>query len=431
MASRIDPGALIASALAHCVLVAAGASLFAGRVLFAPPADDVEVVLEEVPSARGDGVSAARGEDRTASEVEERDPRVEPPAPRGGAVARPDRDRSGRGGPRQGERAANLASNVDPLTLERDPLNHPLRSETQRLRSGRQRRSWDDRRATPNPMELDFVATGKGRVAERRPFASATPDRGALHGGAPTLAGAAPGAPSYDGWEGRAGAARSGGPATDPAGLSGRARGDNHYLHAEVMTARPSVPASRAAVPAAEHAFPSDVVESRQRVASRVVALMQASTLGGEQAAGVGGTDAPLPPAAGSGSGQGSRAEPWGQGLGRGDPYSDREEAFFRRVRSRIARALENAFPRWAIAEGRGGLVIFDLALGNDGRIESVALVRPSGIEEYDLNVLRAVRGLGGFGPIPAAFASRLRFTYDSRNPIVGRNGPGPGRVAN
>jgi TonB family protein len=94
--------------------------------------------------------------------------------------------------------------------------------------------------------------------------------------------------------------------------------------------------------------------------------------------------------------------------------------------------ALRGTFPRWAIAEGRGGLVVFDLALFEDGRVASVSVVRPSGVEEYDRNVVHVVRGMTGFGrvPVPLGPGAVFRISYDSRNPAVGRSGPGPGHLS-
>ena len=74
-----------------------------------------------------------------------------------------------------------------------------------------------------------------------------------------------------------------------------------------------------------------------------------------------------------------------------------------------------------------------DLALFEDGRVASVSLVRPSGVDEYDRNVVHVVRRMPTFGRVPPALGASavFRISYDSRNPAVGRSGPGPGRVSN
>jgi TonB family protein len=183
-------------------------------------------------------------------------------------------------------------------------------------------------------------------------------------------------------------------------------------------------------VPAPERERPSDTVDSRQRIASRVAALLDASTMGGPGSAGLGGEPAPAPAAVGNGASVGARSQPSGGG-GQGDP-DDPSFGFYRNVIAQLERALRNTFPTWAIAEGRGGLVVFDLALYEDGRVASVSVVRASGVDEYDRNVVHVVRGMRSFGRVPAPLgpSAIFRISYDSRNPAVGRNGPGPGHLA-
>lgn len=428
----MGPGALVASALVHCFLVACGAYLWSSRASL--PAEDVlvELAVEEAhPAEPAEGRETPDG--RATSDTQRlRDPEAPAIPPGGEARARPDVAARGRGGSLDGQRATNLSSRVAPLTLERNPLNHLERSELARLRTARHRRSWDDRRATPNPMELDFVASGRGRLAMRRPLAPSSPNQGAAHGAMPTLEGASPGSASGAGWEGPLGAAHAGGRATPSAGLPLAERGPLNRISAQVMTARPWLPATRAAVEAPTHERPSDTVDSRQRIASRVAALLDASALGGTAPTGVGGEPAPGAPAVGNGPSVGSRSLPSGRGAGQGDPGDDPSLGYYRSVIARLERALRDTFPRWAIAEGRGGLVVFDLTLSADGRVARVAVVRASGVVEYDRNVVRVVNGMPGFGPVPAVLgpSAVLRISYDSRNPVVGRSGPGPGHLS-
>ena len=73
--------------------------------------------------------------------------------------------------------------------------------------------------------------------------------------------------------------------------------------------------------------------------------------------------------------------------------------------------------------------MIFELALLADGRVERVRMVRPSGIAEYDGNVLTGVRRIPTFGPLPKALGARALITmsYTALNHIISREGPGPG----
>jgi TonB family protein len=88
-----------------------------------------------------------------------------------------------------------------------------------------------------------------------------------------------------------------------------------------------------------------------------------------------------------------------------------------------------DAFPDWAIAEGIGGVTIVGLTLDQNGRVSALSIVRPSGIAEFDRNLLAAIRRDAPYGPLPAAAGARLRvnIAFDAMNPVVGREGVGPG----
>lgn len=410
--------------------MAAGAWLLSTHRTSTPPTVE-QIFIEAAEETQEPGGAAPVGDRASRTERLPDEPK---PLPQSNARAtpRPDTPTRGRGAPSRGERATNLASSVDPLTLQRDTPNHLEQSQVQRLRTARRRQSWDDRRATPHPMELSFVASGKGRLALRRPVSELSPSAGALSPNPPQAVGASAGAASEGGSEGLPGARVVGQPAHITAGAPGQPSRGRPRLSAPILLARPSVPAARAAVPAEQRARPNDTTESDQRVALRVASLLQASTLGGDAMEGVGGE--PGPGAAGSGEGQlgGARAQAAGSGNGLGEPTSDPAlDPFYRGLRVRVERALEDTFPHWAKLEGRGGLVVFEFTLDNAGRIASVSVVRPSGIAEFDRNVVLAVRQLPAFGRIPAGLAARaIRFTFDEQNPAVGRRGPGPGHVA-
>lgn len=423
---RSEPGALIASVLVHVTLIASGAWVLTSRNV--PPEElaSIDIVVDSPPGDGSAAIGVGRSPGPPVPVPEER-----PDAPTGGGqhLARPDSGKPGRGGIRPGERASNLSSSIDPLTLERDPLNHFGKSEVQRLRVGRVRRSKDDRRATPNPMQLEFVASGRGHQNLRRPVAATAPSRGGALGGVPLRAGTVLGGGEGDRPMLAQGSQDLGG---DPRPAQGTDTppGNDHRASAAIVNARPAVVQGRASVPASERGQASDTVDSRQRVAARVAGLLQASTLGGEAATGVGGDVGPSAPAVGGLTGGGSRSTPAGSGRGADLAADPGLQGFYRHVLSELDRVLEDAFPYWAIVEGRGGLVVFDLTLLEDGRVAHVAVVRPSGIAEYDQNVVTSVRKVASFGPVPDEFGARavLRINWDSINPVIGRHGPGPGR---
>lgn len=425
--SRIGPGALIASVFAHSTLLACGAWMLSDRSSTETLELSVELTSETLP---GPGSIEVGIGTRPSPSVLAPESPPEALDPGGTQRARPDSGVPGRGGTRTGQQATNLSSSIDPLTLERETLNRLNLSEVQRLRVARLRRTKDDRRATPNPMELDFVASGPGWHKIRRSPARTSPSRGGAVGGVPGVAGSAPGADPGEIALLKAAAQTAGSEPRTALGANTK-EGKDFRHSAAVATVRPAVTQDRASVPAEHLGRASDTVDSRQRVTARSDALLQASTLGGNVLAGVGGEPARGPPAVGGGRGTGSRSTPSGVGRGNVPELVDDRglQGFYRRVLSRLGGALSDAFPYWAIAEGRGGLVVFDLTLLEDGRVAQVSVVRPSGIAEYDANVIQGVRQIRSFGRVPSALGSRavLRINWDSMNPVVGRNGGGPG----
>jgi len=351
----------------------------------------------------------------------------------GGPLERhPDTAHAGHGGSVAAHDAAtNLASSIDPLTLERDPLTHPDRSQVSRLRTANERRSLDDHRATPNPMQLTFLATGRGAVRERRDAGQAS--RGSVAGGSSAAVGAALGSASLD--TGMDSSVVAGGMvdgervAQNKMGAASAAPGATEAHGAAVLLARPWVMRARPALPTETRDRPNDTTDSSQAVASRVAALIHASTLGGPTGPGVGGEPAPGTPGRSGTEGQGSRTSPSGFGPGPDTLNDPGIQGYIAGLKKRVDDELTRAFPEWAIAEGRSGHIIFEMALGADGKLERVRLVRPSGIGEYDGNVMTGVRRIASFGPLPRALGQRALITmsYDSLNHVISRDGPGPG----
>ncbi|HEY0468255.1 MAG TPA: hypothetical protein VGC79_28855, partial [Polyangiaceae bacterium] len=171
----VGSGAFATSLVAHGLLLTCGALLishsFRARSSAQPvrvtPTVEVEVELPSFDPSASD----------QERESEEPVPEPESAEPGGGPLTRhPDTERAGRGGSKTApEAATNLDSHIDPISLETDALTHLDRSQVQRLRTASSRRSWDDHRSTPTPMQLTFLATGKGRVAERRALAANAP----------------------------------------------------------------------------------------------------------------------------------------------------------------------------------------------------------------------------------------------------------------
>lgn len=434
MARRlVGSSAFATSIVAHGLLLATGALLLSHSLtrnttrlvkVPAPVASEVEVDLPAF------GFSLAEP-DRDSPTPPSAEPT--PPTRGGGALERhSDTERAGHGGSRTAEQAAtNLASSIDPITLETDQLTHLDRSQVSRLRTAQERRSWEDHRSTPNPMQLTFLATGPGAVRERRFVGAST--QGSIAGATPTAQG---GVIGTDGNDAEAGVASAQG--SDQAGerdphtqqgaataAKSAARGNG----AEVLLARPWVMRARPALPTEIRERPNDTADSSEAVASRVAALIHASTVGGPQGPGYGGEPVGGLPGRGGDAGMGSRAPASGFGPGPDALNDPGIQGYIAGLKQRVDDQLKRAFPDWAIEAGKSGHVIFELAVLADGRVEHVRLVRPSGIDEYDGNVMNGVRKIPSFGPLPKALGQRALITmsYDSLNHVIGREGPGPG----
>src|SRR5690606_25534346 len=160
------------------------------------------------------------------------------------SLARPDR----RENDRDSAQALKRADRETQIAVDREVRTQTEQSQLQRLRTSRRRQSLDDRRATPNPMQLTFVVSGPGERLERRPSRPTEPARGHRAGSQPSRRGSAPGNPTPAG----VGELMSGG---KPGSLERHAVGvpdgtGAPSLRARVITARPAVKQARAAVPA-------------------------------------------------------------------------------------------------------------------------------------------------------------------------------------
>jgi TonB family protein len=436
MARRlVGSGALVTSIVAHALLLGCGALVLShslaehGRTAkpaLAAPAPEVEVEVD-LPSFTNSS-SAPERDSRELPETTE----LAPVAGGGPLERHPDTEHAGRGGSRSASQAAtNLSSSIDPITLETDPLTHLDRSQVSRLHTAGERRSWDDHRSTPNPMQLTFLATGPGAVRERRAVAPGT--RGSVAGAVPTpFGGAVGGSPTEAalGAEAAAGTTLAG--RLDPSvqqGAPSAAPSSARSKGAEVLLARPWVMRARPALPTEVRERPNDTTDSSEAVAARVAALIHASTVGGPQGPGVGGEPSGGQPGRGGEQGIGSHAAASGFGPGPDALNDPGIQGYIASLKQRVDDKLVRAFPDWAIEEGRSGHVIFEFAVLADGRVERVRLVRPSGINEYDGNVLSGVRQIPSFGPLPRALGHRALITmsYDALNRVIGRDGPGPG----
>jgi len=432
-------GSLVTSVLLHAGVLASGAWLLSRSLASDASASKgatlVEVAL--VDDAAGALPGSTFGE-VVGVPVPTPAPEPREPPPNGGErMPRPDLERIGRGGEPTGAHALNLAASIDDVTLEREIINALHRSQTQRLQTSDKRMSVDDRRATPEPMTMTFVASGEGARAERRPVARFEPSRGELGTELPRSRGGTLGGPRESNGvvaTTAAGAVQEGSRSEQPsaAGITDGARDRDARASAAVTLARPLVPPARAALPTETRGRPNDIVDSPQEVATPAQSVLDASTAGGERGADRGGERGAGRAGAGAPGTAGSRSEAAGFGPGPRRAASDdpRVTSYFREMVNRVD--WQRAFPSWAIADGRGGVAVVGATVLADGRVTDVRILRASGIAEFDRNLVDAVQRAAPFGPLPKSVGSSVRvsMSFDALNPAVGRIGPGRGRAA-
>lgn len=363
-------------------------------------------------------------------------PEGTPPDAHGGAtIARVDTGNLGRGGQATGARAVNLAAIDEEVRLSPDLASRLDRDQHQRLKTSTFRTTREDRRSTTHPMEVTFLATGRGEHPERRPSASSDPSRGSLASPRPaSVIGGHPGTRELEALEGPGatpGASRSGQLVASPGvGVRAGLPGTRHSEAARIALGRPAVAEGPPSVTATFRGRPNDTVDSDQEVASLVQSAVHASFAGGLAGAGRGGSNGPAPdPGAGGAEGRGSIARTMGPGDGDVFDWNTNDPTlvpYFRKIHAKVDPLWKDAFPRSALLELKQGTVILELTIALDGNVRvGWPPARPSGIDEFDKNCAEAVRRAGPFDPIPAAlrakgFSSlRIRAPFVEKNPIV------------
>lgn len=403
---------LVLSALVHGIVYGVMPTTWASREA---PALFVDVTIDGSGSERGmAGVDRIPGHQRASSEV------VRP----GGssASANVDARRRGGGGERSGGRdVIRLVTASAEITLVDAPLDAPDRSQIQRIATDRTRASWDARRATPNPNDDPFLASGDGAHRERRAPSAVDAREGALR--APlasregTLAGAGPGAPASRTrfvapspvheparGDGALGATRGAAHASPGVGIvSGRGLAETP--RAAVASGRPPVDRGPAATLADDEGRVRDDTDSELLAASLVEARVDASRRAGlEPLGGRGGEPGGSEEGSGGARGPGGLASPWGPGGG-AHPALDTSDARYLRwlltQRRRIERRL--VFPRERQLARDQGTSVVRLTVRRDGSLaRPPRVIRTSGYADLDRAALVAVRASLPFEPIPS-----------------------------
>ncbi len=359
----------------------------------------------------------------------------DPVRPAGGdAVAHLDTGESGAGGDVAVDAPAlNLANKNDLVRLSPDEVSRLDRDQIQRIRTGNERASWEDRRATTHPTELTFLATGLGKHEERRAVSAANPSRGAVSANAAEVRGGELGAPANETATRsneatpRIGMAVLGSLGSSPGvGIREAQIGLDHRASAAVAHARPDLVEGPVATPALLRGRARDEADTDQEVATAVRALVHASTAGGARGIGRGGNGAGGDPGAGAESGKGSHARTLGLGVGDWldfDTNDPRLLPYFRHLHAKIDPLWRSAFPKEALAELKQGTVILDFTIHQDGSVSVTwPPTRPSGIDEFDRKCADAIRRAGPFEAIPSELGTaplHIRAPFTARNPII------------
>jgi TonB family protein len=319
--------------------------------------------------------------------------------------------RSGKGGATASDgRALLLFSFVSPLTLQDTDLNNVQQNQVQRIATSPLRATQEQRRATPNPDQAVFLASGRTGHPERRApadhdaqqgghSAARAPQREARPEARPRLAASAPTPaserPQKEGLR-------------TPRGIA-RGQGRTAQLEAAVQFARPNVDRGPAATPAeANDAKVRDNHDAELLAAALQRSIVDSSSQRAAQhAAGIGG-ESGIQGLSAEGDGRGARARPYLPGPGNAsalDTSDKRYVRWFLEQKERVQNELVFPLPR-ALAKDQG-VSIYRIVVRRDGRLaDAPRLVRSSGFRDFDEAAVVAIRRALPFSPLPEQLIS-------------------------
>lgn len=339
-----------------------------------------------------------------------------------------------------------LMHRADGVLLFDSPLNNVAAAQSQRIRTARDRATLERRRATPNPNDDVFLASGPGAHQERRPVSAIDSATGARVAPTASVAGAAPSearpgsSASPDrasGAEpGSAGATRASAASAEERGTEqaspGRGilggEGTQRSEAARVATARPSVDEGPAATQAeAESSRVRDQSDAELLARSMEQSWVEATARRGPRdGAGAGGVGGGGAPGSGGGRREGGRAAAYGPGDGDYDAL-DTSDPRYRRwfvgLRRRVYDALR--FPRERALAMDQGVSVYRIVVRRDGTlVGEPEPLRPSGFPDIDQAALAAIHAAAPFAPLPDDIAPgqpqiRVRLPIELSNPMV------------
>jgi len=297
---------------------------------------------------------------------------------------------------------------ASPVTLQDTDLNNLAANQAQRIKTASDRASEEQRRATPQPRDEVFLASGDVGHRERRtpshhdsaagaPSATKAAEAGATEHreGVGTTAHVAESAPS-----------RSGDDASRPAAGIQQGQGRRESERARVAFARPNVDRGPSATT-------SEAQDSRVRDdmnAELLAARMQRSMIdaslarGDANAQGHGGRDAGRTGTARGDHGDGSTALPFTPGEGRDgvlDTQNGRYVRWFVQQKARVEAGLVFPLAR-AIAKDQGTSLYRVIVSRSGAMMGAPHLLRSSGYADFDAAARAAIRKAAPFPPLPS-----------------------------
>ncbi|MGZ3475225.1 MAG: hypothetical protein ACXWUG_13690, partial [Polyangiales bacterium] len=378
VAGLLSLGAHVAIALVSVVLVAGG---FGSAPAPAPverqyplPDPDAPIVVEFAPMNTSADLSLTKTEDGES--------KVEPPPVQmaaGAKFAHID-DGKGKGGDGHSDPARNLAAHAEEHTTV-DKIRDAVDAEQEnRLKSAKERKSHVDLRIALEPMELSFVASGKGFRYERHPVAKSDSSLGFASGKGTALGGAqlGSGVPIEGvGGQKNPGTASVGGMEASPA--KGAAYGQPvvgmpQVVGANVAKARPNVDkGKKPSVTSNAPGSPADTIDGDQAIADAMKSLVSMSTKGGAPGEGKGGAGGGGAPGSGGSMGDGSQTVALGGGDGSLEgPHAYKRTAWLLNLQKRIGPLVKDTFPPEVDLDLRNGTVIVALVIAKNGSVVDI-----------------------------------------------------------
>lgn len=426
------------------------------HVTASSPTYEIELSVDE----RGGGAPTATGEDgeRALHNLHER-------LVLGGPTSAQNVDdfERGQGGDGVGVTdAVRLASQADDITLQDSPMTTVGVAQAQRIRTANDRATEESRRATPNPSNTPFLASGHGEHRERRRVAEVDPREGAPRATPAALAGAASlrrssnslatdqhvdgmivfvgaadashmqpqnsptaavSGTTADGSEMRVGDARS---SVGRGIQDGRTERESDA--ARVANGRPPVDQAHAATQTPWRSGEVRDNQDAELLAARMLQSMVDSSQRSGARAGVGNGGVGGGGAAGVGGGgeAGGRAHSYAPGAGHAgalDTHDSRYRMWMLELQGRVAQAL--SFPRARQLAMDEGQSVFHVFVRRDGTLaQAPRLVRSSHFDDLDNAASAAIQHSAPFSPVPADVASgvdvlRITVPVNFSNPMV------------